>query len=573
MQGNLPLLPNEPSASTADEAVFTLDYPQAELVFGLVYAVGTDYKPVQYFLEDQIRLAGYKPSSIQISDCFRETAEKLNLDLSFSKSTEYERIDGHIKAGNRIRANTNHADIFALIASSKIYSTRQFNDNEPSAHSKIAHVIASLKRPEEVETLRKIYGPGFYLVGIFAGEAERLKFLSKRKGLDEEYAKDLIKRDQKEDDPFGQRTRDTFQMADVFVGTKNDEYENGLRRFTQLVFGDPFITPTRDEHAMFLAYAASLRSGDLSRQVGAAINCADGDVISLGCNDVPAPGGGLYWEDDGTEDQRDHKKGHDANDTRKAEIIDDIIQTFRKNFLPDSDEKELLDKARPILRKTLLSEITEFGRSVHAEMEALTAAGRTGVSFRNATLYTTTFPCHTCSRHIVAAGISRLVYIEPYPKSLAPKLHADAIRLMGEDNENPETKEDKRIPFEPFLGVGPRRFFDLFSLKLSSGYTIERKLEGKKLEWDIQHNAKPRVPMPPTSYLEREQLISRNLDTILGNINGTQNERPISPSGEERGGILEIASDHSASGRKLAGLEDGLRNTSRVEQQPKQDAG
>jgi deoxycytidylate deaminase len=219
-------------------------------------------------------------------------------------------------------------------------------------------------------------------------------------------------------------------MADVFVTLTGHQYESGLHRFLGLVFGDPYATPTRDEHSMFLAYAASLRSGDLARQVGAAISCSFGDVIALGCNDVPAPGGGLYGEDHGEADARDDKRGIDSNDSRKDQIVDDIIRTFRTKFLPDRNEADILKEARPLLKSTLLSDITEFGRSVHAEMDALIAAGRTGVSFRDSTLYTTTFPCHTCTRHILAAGIRRLVYIEPYPKSLAPELHDDAIKLV-----------------------------------------------------------------------------------------------------------------------------------------------
>jgi hypothetical protein len=43
-------------------------------------------------------------------------------------------------------------------------------------------------------------------------------------------------------------------------------------------------------------------------------NCARGDVISLGCNDVPSPGGGLYWEDDGAKDLRDRTLGNLSND-------------------------------------------------------------------------------------------------------------------------------------------------------------------------------------------------------------------------------------------------------------------
>jgi hypothetical protein len=98
------LPPTDPPASAETRPrtheLFTLDYPDAELVFGLVYAVGTDYKPVQNFLEDQIRLGGFRVNTMQISDWFEETADRLGLGLSFPNSPEYDRIDSRIKAGN-----------------------------------------------------------------------------------------------------------------------------------------------------------------------------------------------------------------------------------------------------------------------------------------------------------------------------------------------------------------------------------------------------------------------------------------------------------------------------------------
>ena len=38
-------------------------------------------------------------------------------------------------------------------------------------------------------------------------------------------------------------------------------------------------------------------------------------MVATGCNDVPAPGGGLYWP--GPADYRDHALGHDANERHK----------------------------------------------------------------------------------------------------------------------------------------------------------------------------------------------------------------------------------------------------------------
>src|SRR5271157_1609662 len=75
--------------------------------------------------------------------------------------------------------------------------------------------------------------------------------------------------------------------------------------------------------------------------------------------------------------------------------------------------------------------MSEYGRAVHAEINGLLTCARNGVSPGGTTLFTTAFPCHNCTRHIIAAGVRRVVYFEPYPKSMARKLHNDAIELPG----------------------------------------------------------------------------------------------------------------------------------------------
>jgi hypothetical protein len=117
-------------------------------------------------------------------------------------------------------------------------------------------------------------------------------------------------------------------------------------------------------------------------------------------------------------------------------------------------------------------------------------------------------------------------------------------------------QSDVRIPFEPFVGIGPRRFFDLFSLKLSSGYAIERKADGKKVDWDRFRDSKPRVPMAASSYLEREQLISKSLDSIFTNQTEIEHAPRKIAEREERSGILAASGEDSAPSRKLARLED-----------------
>src|SRR5207237_806457 len=145
--------------------------------------------------------------------------------------------------------------------------------------------------------------------------------------------------------------------------------------------------------------------------------------VATGCNDVPAPGGGLYWR--GAGDQRDHVLGVDANEQHRNQIADEIARRVAAELKLGDDA---LDSIRKACGQTRLLDITEFGRPVHAEMDSLLSCARAGIETIGATLFSTTFPCHNCAKHIVAAGIRRVVYIEPYEKSQAIQLHGDAIR-------------------------------------------------------------------------------------------------------------------------------------------------
>lgn len=199
-----------------------------------------------------------------------------------------------------------------------------------------------------------------------------------------------------------------------------------------------------------------------------------GDIIATGANDVPCPGGGQYWGED-PEPCRDCERGHDSNQHERNHII------------------------------------TEYGRAVHAEMSALMSCARIGASTRGATIYCTTFPCHNCAKHIIAAGIARVVYIEPYPKSKALVLHDDAIGTRN------GTLPDRKVLFEPFIGVAPRRFVDLFAMDLGNGESIPRKdrQSGRIVEF-VRNGAKPRDCLVPYSHLELEEAAAVDLEIATG---------------------------------------------------------
>lgn len=485
-------------------------------MFGIVFAVGTDYRPVVRYLKNLLERARYSPREIRVSSHFREIALALGLELKFSEEDEYARIDSFMKAATAIRNELGEPGFFALDTVSRICATRpNAGGTQDRSLPRTAHIVISLKRTEEADILRQIYGSGFYLIGISSSDEERRHYLEAEKGIPARDLDELLQRDQKDEtEPYGQRTRDTFEEADVFVDRKDDQYKTCLKRFLHLVFGYPYVTPTRDEYGMFLAYAASARSGCLARQVGASIMSPSGDLLAAGCNDVPSPRGGLYWDDDGIEDQRDHLIGFDANDVHKQRIIDQAVTRFAA-LAPEHSEEERTARALESAVKGAIANLTEFGRSVHAEMDAITTCARNGIGIAGATLYTTTFPCHTCTRHIIASGFKRVIYAEPYPKSQAEILHGDAICFAN--GKKPDA-DFAKIPFLPFVGIGPRRFFNLFSLRLSDGYRIERKQQGKILDWRLETDARPRVPLLSTSYLEREAYIFEKLATLYSKV-------------------------------------------------------
>ncbi len=479
-------------------------YEDTEIVIGLVGAVGTQQNRVVEALADRLKAFGYDAREIRVS---RKVIGVLFVENSASFSSEFDRINTYINRGNHARQSSADNSILALGVCAEIFRDRQFDEQDKSKPSKrVVYIVNSLKHPEEVRRLRRVYSDGFYLIGVYSSKDARREYLIRDKSIDRERADELIERDEDEVEGHGQHTRDTFHLADFFIrlGDKEGAWKNSLWRILDLIFGNPYITPSFDEYAMFMAFASALRSADLSRQIGAVI-ARDNEIIATGANDCPRYGGGLYWpvhnpqtgEYADEEKGRDFKRGEDSNKKEQRKIVDEILQRLG----PDFDQR----KIEAALLKSRIGDLTEYGRVVHAEMEALLFCARNTVDARGATLYTTTFPCHNCAKHIIAAGIKRVVYVEPYPKSKALEFHDEAI-AQG------EASDTNLITFEPFVGIGPRKFFDLFSMRLSTGFELVRKdTKGSVLSWQPGRSY-ARIQMLPCSYLEQETEAARRFD-------------------------------------------------------------
>ena len=479
-------------------------YTDTEIVIGLVGAVGTPHGQVVDILSERLKAFNYTTNNIRVS---YHVIHKLYKDMPDNFPSEYDRITEYIEKGNKARRDSGDNSILAIGVSSEIYSKRQKDEQDRvKPMGRTAYVINSLKHPDEVTALRNIYTDGFYLIGIHSDKERRYDYLTKERLIEHENAEKLIKRDEDEVEGHGQHTRNTFHLADFFIHLDSDidQLKASIWRILDLIFGKPYITPIFDEYAMFMAFASALRSADLSRQIGAVI-ARNNEIIATGANDCPRAGGGLYWPeyDPNTheyfdaENGRDYMRGYDSNKREQKNMIEQIL-----NLLNKSTDKADVENA---LLKSPIRDIAEYGRAVHAEMEALLFCARNSVDTRQATLYTTTFPCHNCAKHIIAAGIKRVVYVEPYPKSKAFEFHKDAISPEDKPNSN-------YVTFVPFVGIGPRKFFDLFSMRLSTGFEIERKnKEGLILDWKFE-SSYARIQMLPCSYLEKETKSTETFD-------------------------------------------------------------
>ncbi len=503
-----------------------------ELFFALVAPVGVDLDMISEVLSTELNRQKYNSSLIKV------TTSMLDVPSNVKIVTDpyLESIKSRINYADDICERLQRQDALAAIAIGAVQSERErlnkelaekegrkLSQQEQEIQRPIAghaFIIRQFKRPGETALMRQVYGKLFFQISAYSSPDEREALLRKKirashyGTVDETQAKsqaiELMAIDYSESDKaFGQKIRETFPLGDVFVdGVNRASCERMIERFVNVIFGDNSATPDHDEYGMYLAKSASLRSSDLSRQVGAAIFRPTGEVISLGCNEVPKYKGGTYWCSD-YPDGRDFALGEDPNERIKREILYQLIEIlFKRKVLadelvklgtPQSIFSSLLTEPSG-LKDSKLMALLEFGPVIHAEMCAISDAARLGIPTVGATLYSTTFPCHICAKHIVAAGIERVVFLEPYPKSYAKELHPDSIEIEG-------SSEVQKVKFVPFMGISPFRYRDFFEKG-------RRKNEmGEVVRWK-DGLGNPIVEIYREVYVQLETLVITELEVL-----------------------------------------------------------
>jgi deoxycytidylate deaminase len=529
-----------------------------ELFFGLVAPIGTGGGTVAEALREALESVYYEASQIKVIDQL-EKVYNVSTNTPFIDSTtfrnELNRYRMQILRGNqfcRLMAATEQEGTsgkgkaaLAALAIREVLNIRKFNaeyakeEGAPYEENpyfvplvRHAYIFRSFKRPSEIDHLRSVYGDAFLLISAHSPQDTRIDRLSANLAssgivFDPQKIKDqalrLMNKDEEEPGVrHGQNVLETYSKADVFINAAatRSEIKRELERFVEILFGYQFNTPTRDEQGMAIAHLVSLRSSHAKRQVGAVITDSDGTVLATGCNEVPRAFGGNYWVGD-KRDVRDFRTGKNASLEVREEVLGDIFsRLYELRWLSEEKmaefkkgQQKFLEGLHTIdkIRDSRLMDALEFDRTVHAEMAAISDAARHGININGCTLYTTTFPCHNCARHIVMSGIRRVVYMYPFKKSLTGRLHSDAVCI-----DISQDADMKKVRFEPYIGISPRLYMLFFA---AGNRTAEEPDRWKRfVKWDGKE-AQPRRKTDREAYNEGEDAAHKWLQSRLS-LNG-----------------------------------------------------
>ncbi len=452
-----------------------------EVIIGLVNPIGCANKAVFLSsLKKEMKARGYEMIEINIT---KELFEKVGDDVPKS-------LDIFLKMELLSKLRQLYGNAYmAAIAIRKITKERESYINK-----KRVYVIDQLKHTDESKLLNAVYGENYIQISCFSNKENRNQVIEKlilRSGkcdcnemdceiknyikklnavkycklvsyidsdelfkelksgyreIQRDCSHQLLKKDfielYRNDEENGQQVAKLFDKSHYYINLDilKPDISKQVAKFAQHLFGEYEGYPSQDEFGMSIAYAASKRSNfPNARHIGACIISEYGEVIAAGS--IRAPNSDSNTTDDG---MRSIEAGY-CN--FKSKIHD------MREWL-DNEESTKAKEVSEFLRDSL-----DFHPCTHAEIAAIMDAAKLGISVRNATLYSTTFPCHLCAKDIISAGIKKVVFIEPYPKSKNEELYSKLIVIdaLGEVRG--------MIPFNTFFGVGPRRYNYVYSLE------------------------------------------------------------------------------------------------------------
>lgn len=371
------------------------------------------------------------------------------------------------KEASDLKTNaTNNLSILSREAGHLIEYTMAFNETKGQGKKGPYFAVECLRNPEEIWYFKDKYR-SFYLFAIYADEEKRYERARAKFQLEISDCKNIDQTDQGKDkiipgQEYRQNIKRCVNLADIAITNNAPVKQNlyrALLKYLALIKRPGCIKPTAMESNMNLAYSMSLNSTCISRQVGAVV-IDSGYVVGSGWNDTDEGRIGCIYrhrEDVENTDNRSFPLCQNEDYDVFCEIIKDSDQSGSSSFCYKDEYEKLLStktsKNGSSKGKGSKFKLLQYCRALHAEENALLQAAKIGgVGLKDATIYTTTFPCELCAKKILQVGINKVVYCEPYPQTLSLDV------FFKEGLLKPEI-----IPFE---GVKSPSYFRLFKPRI-----------------------------------------------------------------------------------------------------------
>lgn len=351
--------------------------------------------------------------------------------------------------------------------------------------------IDAIRNPFEAIYFQQRYSD-FFLLAINTPNENRLSHLRDVHNLSDQQIKELDDKEYPErlDDKsiyVSQNIQKCIEIADIHINNPdrslydNCELRSQLIWYLSLMLHPGLVTPTAIERCMQLASSVKFSSGCISRQVGAVITDKDYSVKAVGWNDSPS--GQIPCILRSVEELM---SGGDKMVYSQYERNDDEYQSvLRSTYKSIVGLKNLKGRNISYCFKDLQNEVDGeknqvHTRSLHAEENAFLQLSKYGgVGIVGGYLFSTASPCELCSKKAYQLGVSKVVYIDPYPG-------ISREHIFGVGEEKPQL-----VLYSGAIGQAYHKLYKPImsykdELKMLTGYTLTGSKKKNKKQLRIR---------------------------------------------------------------------------------------
>ncbi|WP_350432632.1 hypothetical protein ABIS04_03530 [Shewanella sp. H8] len=295
-------------------------------------------------------------------------------------------------------------------------------------------VIDAIRNPYEAVYLRDRYS-GFYLMSVNTDNDNRLKHLMDSHKFTSTQIKELDKKEYPEklsghNKYISQNIQKCIELADIHINNPREnqfghsELRAQLAWYVALMLHPGLVMPTSTESCMQLAYSVKQNSGCISRQVGAVVTDERYSVKSVGWNNTAE--GQVPCLLRSAEDllngfDEDAYSKYEKNDSAFREVLKGKFNLVRR--FQHLDGRNLSFCFKDLQNQVEQKKNQVHTRSLHAEENAFLQISKNGgQGVKGGILFTTASPCELCAKKAYQLGMSKIIYIDPYPGISTPHI-------------------------------------------------------------------------------------------------------------------------------------------------------